>query len=64
MTTETFRYYWAARGDVNGFFALSIDNLALLVSMSGILIGVFGMPADIVLGRMIPGKLFFVMLCD
>ncbi len=64
MTTEPFRYRWAARGDVNGFFALSIDNLALLVSMSGILIGVFGMPADIVLGRMVPGTAVGVLVGD
>lgn len=59
-----FRYRWAARGDVNGFFALSIDNLALLVSMSGILIGVFGMPADVVLGRMVPGTAIGVLIGD
>lgn len=64
MTTQPFRYQWAARGDVNGFFALSIDNLALLVSMSGILIGVFGMPADIVLGRMVPGTAIGVLIGD
>ena len=64
MTTDTFHYRWAARGDINGFFALSIDNLALLVSMSGILIGVFKMPADIVLGRMVPGTAFGVLVGD
>ncbi len=62
--SEPFRYRWAARGDINGFFALSIDNLALLVSMSGILIGVFGMPPDIVLGRMVPGTAFGVLVGD
>ena len=64
MTPSAFRYRWAARGDINGFFALSIDNLALLVSMSGILIGVFKMPADIVLGRMVPGTAFGVLVGD
>ena len=64
MTAPPFRYRWAARGDINGFFALSIDNLALLVSMSGILIGVFGMPADIVLGRMVPGTAIGVLIGD
>jgi len=64
MTDTSFRYRWAARGDINGFFALSIDNLALLVSMSGILIGVFGMPADIVLGRMVPGTAIGVLIGD
>lgn len=64
MTAHSFRYQWFARGDVNGFFALSIDNLALLVSMSGILIGVFGIPADIVLGRMVPGTAMGVLIGD
>lgn len=64
MTTEVFRYRWAAYGDINGFFALSVDNLALLVSMSGILIGVFGMPPDVVLGRMVPGTAIGVLIGD
>ncbi len=64
MSAVPFRYQWAARGDINGFFALSIDNLALLVSMSGILIGVFGMPADVVLGRMVPGTAVGVLIGD
>lgn len=63
-STAPFRYRWATRGDINGFFALSIDNLALLVSMTGILIGVFGMPADIVLGRMVPGTALGVLIGD
>lgn len=65
MTTQsTFRYRWFARGDINGFFALSIDNIALVVGMSGILIGVFHMPAAIVLGRMVPGTAIGVLLGD
>ncbi len=67
MTTSSrhpFRYRWYTRGDVNGFFALSIDNMALLVAMSGILIGVFHLPADIVLGRMVPGTAFGVLVGD
>jgi AGZA family xanthine/uracil permease-like MFS transporter len=63
-TASNFRYRLLARGDVNGFFALSIDNLALLAGMSGILISVFHMPADIVLQRMVPGTAFGVMIGD
>lgn len=59
-----FRYQWYTRGDVNGFFALSIDNLALLAGMSGILIGIFHMPAEIVLRRMVPGTAFGVLVGD
>ena len=65
MTTQTpFRYRWFSRGDINGFFALAIDNLALVVGMSGILIGVFHMPPAIVLGRMVPGTAAGVLLGD
>ncbi len=60
----SFRYRWYARGDVNGFFALTVDNMALLVAMSGILVGVFGMPTDVVLGRMVPGTAFGVLVGD
>jgi len=48
-------------GDVNGFFALAIDNLALLAAMSGILIGAFHLPAELVIGRMLPGSAMGVL---
>ena len=59
-----FQYRWFARGDINGFFALAIDNIALLVGMSGILIGIFHMPPAIVLGRMVPGTAAGVLVGD
>ncbi len=37
-TATPFRYQWFTRGDINGFFALSIDNLALLAGLIGVLI--------------------------
>ena len=64
VASPPFRYQWFTRGDVNGFFALSIDNLALLAGMSGILIGIFHMPAEIVLRRMVPGTAFGVLVGD
>jgi AGZA family xanthine/uracil permease-like MFS transporter len=64
LAAQQFRYRWFVRGDINGFFALSIDNLALLAGMSGILIGVFHMPADIVLKHMVPGTAFGVLVGD
>jgi AGZA family xanthine/uracil permease-like MFS transporter len=59
-----FRYRGFARGDINGFFALSIDNIALLVGMSGILMGVFHLPAEVVLGGMVPGTAAGVLAGD
>ena len=60
----TFRYRAFARGDVNGFFALAVDNLAMLVAMAGILMGVYRMPAEIVLGRMLQGTAVGVLIGD
>ena len=48
-------YSWAAKGDVNAFFGLMLDNITNLVILSGLLIGVFNFPEDIVLFKMIPG---------
>jgi AGZA family xanthine/uracil permease-like MFS transporter len=53
-----------APGDINAFFALAFDNLALLAVMSSLLIGGFGMPADIVLQRMVPGTAVGVLVGD
>jgi AGZA family xanthine/uracil permease-like MFS transporter len=43
------------KGDWNGFWALFADNLANMVILSGILIGVFQFETSIVFGRIIPG---------
>ncbi|HEX4583872.1 MAG TPA: hypothetical protein VH183_03520 [Burkholderiaceae bacterium] len=59
-----FRYRWLAGGDLNGFFALAIDNLALLAAMSAILTGVFHLPSSLVFGRMIPGTALGVLVGD
>jgi len=59
-----FRYRWLAPGDLNGFFALALDNLALLAAMSAILTGVFHLPAGLVFGRMVPGTAVGVLLGD
>ena len=51
-------------GDLNAFFALVFDNLANLVILSTILIGVFHFPREIVLERMVPGTAVGVLLGD
>ena len=57
-------YAWAARGDVNAFFGLMLDNLGDMILMASLLVGVFGMPAEFVLTRMIPGTAVGVMVGD
>jgi AGZA family xanthine/uracil permease-like MFS transporter len=55
---------WIAAGDVNGFLGLCLDNVTQLVVLSGLLIGVFKFPADLVLGRMVPGTALGVLAGD
>jgi AGZA family xanthine/uracil permease-like MFS transporter len=53
-----------AVGDINAFFGLMLDNLSDLVIMAAILTGVFGMPAELVLYRMLPGSAMGVLVGD
>src|SRR5437773_907138 len=55
---------WVAAGDVNGFLGLALDNVTNLVILASLLIGVFGFPADLVLGRMVPGTALGVLIGD
>src|SRR5215510_9259586 len=55
---------WYAAGDVNAFFGLAVDNLTNLIVLAGLLIGVFGFPADLVLYRMVPGTALGVLVGD
>jgi AGZA family xanthine/uracil permease-like MFS transporter len=58
------RYRWFVAGDLNGFFGLMFDNLTVMSFLAGILVFVFGYPADIVYGRMFPGTAFGVLFGD
>lgn len=53
-----------AVGDVNAFFGLMLDNMSGLVIMAAILTGVFGMPRELVLSRMLPGSAVGVLVGD
>jgi adenine/guanine/hypoxanthine permease len=55
---------WFGPGDLNGFLGLALDNVGVLVILSGALIGVFGFPADLVLGKMVPGTALGVLAGD
>jgi AGZA family xanthine/uracil permease-like MFS transporter len=63
MTTVSTRQMFKV-GDVNAFFGLVLDNMTQLVLMAAVLMGVFGLPADIVLYRMIPGTAMGVLVGD
>ena len=49
------------RGDVNAGFAFFLDVVVNLFVLSGILVGGFGMPAEIVFGRIIPGAIIGIL---
>jgi len=65
MNTQptSFRYHWAAKGDLNAFFALMLDNMLNLVFLTGILTGV-GFPSESIYTLMIPGTALGVLIGD
>lgn len=63
MEKQSGSYRWFSRGDISAFFALMPDNMATLAVMVAILLG-FGFPADLVLGRMVPGTALGVLAGD
>jgi AGZA family xanthine/uracil permease-like MFS transporter len=57
-------YFRLVPGDINGFLGLVVDNLSVLGLLSAVLIGGFGVPAEIVFGKMFPGTAFGVLVGD
>ena len=57
-------YGWAAKGDVNAFFGLMLDNISNMILMASLLVTVFHFPAEFVLTRMIPGTAVGVLVGD
>src|ERR1700733_3242508 len=57
-------YFRLVPGDVNGFLGLVVDNLSVLGLLAAVLIGGFGVPADIVFGKMFPGTALGVLVGD
>ena len=58
------RYRLFAVGDINAFFGLMLDNMSDLVIMATILTGVFQLPKELVLYKMIPGSAVGVLVGD
>jgi AGZA family xanthine/uracil permease-like MFS transporter len=57
-------YQWAAKGDVNAFFGLMLDNVANLLLTVSLLVGVFEFPTEVALRNMIPGTAIGVLVGD
>jgi len=62
--TPSTRLPWIRPGDLNGFLGLALDNVTQLVILSGLLIGLFQFPADLVLYQMVPGTALGVLVGD
>lgn len=62
--SPTTAYRWAAPGDVNAFFGLSLDNLADLVLAVSLLASVFDYPAQFALSHFVPGTAVGVVVGD
>jgi len=61
---KSARYNWFTVGDINGFFGIIFDAMAVLAFLSGILIVTFDFPAEIVYKHMIPGSVAAVLFGD
>ncbi len=57
-------YPWARRGDVNAFFGLMLDNVAVMIILVSSITGTEAFTPGFVLSRMIPGTALGVLLGD
>ena len=53
-TASTFRVPWWTRGDTNAFFGLAFNILVNVLTLTGLLIFVVRIPANLVLGTVLP----------
>jgi adenine/guanine/hypoxanthine permease len=58
------RYAWAARGDINAFFGLMLDNAAVMVLLDLLLTSKDGFESGFVLSHMIPATALGVLFGD
>src|SRR5262245_16678018 len=58
------KYHWARRGDINAFFGLMLDNVAVMIILVTTLVGTGLFTASFVLTRMIPGTALGVLVGD
>ncbi len=61
MLSLSMRLKWFYRGDLDGFFGLFADNLLQLMLISVLCVGVAGLPAAFVAGRILPGAALSIL---
>lgn len=57
-------YRWAQKGDINAFFGLVLDNVAVMILMVSLLHETFGFPVQFALQHMITGTALGVLFGD
>ena len=62
--TKSDEFRWFKPGDISGFFALMIDNMAVLAFLSATLVYGFGFPAKVIFLKMFPGTAIGVLAGD
>jgi adenine/guanine/hypoxanthine permease len=56
------RVRWIARGDIDGFFGLALDNLVQLLLIDTLCRGVLGFPPELVYGRVLPAAAISILV--
>lgn len=49
-----FKYKWWGKGDIDASFGVFFDGFSKILTTTGIMLFVFGMPASIVIGKIVP----------
>lgn len=55
VESVSFKYKWWGKGDIDASFGVFFDGFSKILSATGIMLFVFGMPAEIVLKKIVPG---------
>lgn len=52
---KNFRYHWWGKGDIDASIGIFFDGFSKILTATGIMTVVFGMPVSLVIGKMVPG---------
>ena len=50
-----FKYHWWGKGDIDASIGIFFDGFSKILTATGIMTVVFGMPAQVVIGKVVPG---------
>ena len=55
MNQKRFHYKWWGKGDIDASFGVFFDGFSKILTATGIMTAVFGMPVSVVIGKVVPG---------